>query len=110
MTEETTVTPIERVTLDELEGTPHAVAFPGSEPRTIRLSLSAGEAIPEHDHPGRRIVVHLLEGRIRFTIGGEEHVVSAGELLRFDGDQPIQPTAETDSTALIVLAHEGTDD
>ena len=94
----------EHVALDDLDGTPHAVAFPDGEPRTIRLSLAADESVPEHDHPDREIVVYLVEGRVRITIDGETHVVEAGDLVRFDGDQPISPTAETDATALIVLA------
>lgn len=98
------VTPTEHVALDDLEGTPHAVAFPDAEPRTIRLTLAAGQSVPEHDHPDREIVVYLIEGRVRFGIGEKTHVVEAGDLVRFDGDQPISPTAETDATALIVLS------
>ena len=40
-------------TLPDFDGEPHADAFPGSEPRTIRLSLDAGERVDPHRHPGR---------------------------------------------------------
>ncbi|WP_418283144.1 cupin domain-containing protein [Halorubrum sp. DTA98] len=95
---------VERVSLPDLDGEPHAVAFPGAEPKTVRLSLSAGESVPEHDHPDRQVLLYLLEGRLSLELNGESHEVTASELVRFDGDQPISPRATEPSTALIVLA------
>lgn len=91
-------------TLSELEGSPHATVFPDSEPKTIRLTLSAGESVAAHSHPGRDIVFHLLDGRIELLLDGEEHEVAGGEIARFAGEAEISPTALEDSTALIVLA------
>ena len=93
----------ERRRLDELEATPHATVFEG-EPRTVRLELAAGEGVPEHRHPEREIVLHLLEGELTVTLGDDEHALEAGELLRFDGRQEIAPEARTDATALLVLS------
>lgn len=90
--------------LSELESTPHANLFPDAEPRTIRLSLEAGEAVPEHRHPEREIVLHLLEGSVELTLDGTVHELEAGEVIRFDGDREISPRAVTDATALLVLA------
>lgn len=90
--------------LDDLEGAPHANAFPDAEPKTVRLALDEGEAVPAHDHPDREIVLYLVEGRIELEVGGEIHQVTGGEVVRFDGDQDISPRATADSTALIVLA------
>ena len=91
-------------TLSEVEGQPHANVFPEAEPKTIRLTLSEGEAVPAHDHPDREIVLYLVEGAIELQLGDETHDLTAGDVARFDGDQEISPRAVRDSTALIVLA------
>lgn len=90
--------------LDDAEGHPHANVFPQAEPKTIRLTLDAGESVPAHTHPGRDIVFYLREGTVKVDIGAETHRLTAGDIARFDGDQDIAPHAEVDSTALIVLA------
>ena len=90
--------------LSELEGQPHANVFPEAEPKTIRLTLSEGEAVPAHAHPDREIVLYLVEGAIELQLGNETHDLTAGDVVRFDGGQEIAPRAVTDSTALIVLA------
>lgn len=95
---------VDVVSLSDLEGEPHAVAFPDAEPKAVRLSLAAGESVPEHDHPDRQVLLYLLEGRLEVALGGETQEIAAFELVRFDGDQPISPTAIEDATALIVLA------
>jgi len=91
-------------TLDELDGEPHANVFPDAEPKTIRLTLAAGDEVPAHSHPDRDIVFYLVEGEIALTLGEETHEVTAGEIARFEGEQDISPRATADSVALIVLA------
>lgn len=90
--------------LDAVEGQPHANLFPESEPKTIRLTLAAGDAVPAHSHPDREIVFYLVDGRVELQLGEATHELTAGEVARFDGDQQIEPRAIDDSTALIVLA------
>jgi quercetin dioxygenase-like cupin family protein len=91
-------------TLDDLDGQPHANVFPDDEPKTIRLTLDAGESIPEHDHPEREIIFYVVDGTIELTLGEDTHELRTDDIARFDGDQDISPTAKTESTALIVLA------
>lgn len=90
--------------LADLEGAPHATLFPDVEPKTIRLTLAAGEAVAPHAHPERRIVCHLLEGAMDLALGDETYALQAGDVARFDGDQDISPRAVEDCTALLVLA------
>jgi len=90
--------------LDALDGEPHANPFPDTEPKTVRLRLDEGESVPAHTHPGRRIVLYLVDGEIELALGEDTHRVTAGDVARFDGDQEIEPRAIQDSTALIVLA------
>jgi len=91
--------------LADLDGSPHANVFHGAEPKTIRLTLEADERVAPHQHPGREIVFHLLEGEIDLHLGEDTVELSEGDIARFDGDQEISPVASEDSTALIVLAH-----
>ncbi|WP_460558588.1 DUF2249 domain-containing protein [Halorubrum pallidum] len=88
----------------DLDGEPHADAFPGKEPKAIRLSLEADERVPEHEHPDRTVLFHVLEGAIDVALEGEPHRVEAGEILRFEGESSVRPTACEDSVALVVLA------
>lgn len=90
--------------IDELEGAPHANAFPNKEPKTIRLKLEAGESVPAHRHPGRDIVLYLVSGEIELDLDNAAHPVEAGDIVRFDGAQDISPTAIENSVALIVLS------
>ena len=90
--------------LSEVDATPDANLFPGEAPRTVRLSLSAGDRVPEHRHPEREIVLCLLEGTVERTLGDAVHGLENGDVIRFDGDQEISPRAVTDATALLVLA------
>lgn len=94
---------VETADLGALERQPQATVF-AAEPRTVRLTLDAGEGVPEHRHPGRAIVFHQLDGECTVSLDGEAHHLSPGELLRFSGERSIEPRAETDSVSLIVLA------
>ncbi|MGB9931701.1 cupin domain-containing protein [Haloarcula amylolytica] len=99
---ESTATETERATLDG-DGDGRTRLFDG-EPKTIRLTLDAGESIPAHKHPGRDIVFLLRSGAVDLTLGDETLSLSPGEIVRFDGDQDISPAATADSEALLVLA------
>lgn len=95
--------------LSELESAPHANVFPETEPKTIRLQLSAGEDVAPHTHPDREIVFYVIDGTIELTVGDGSHELTAGDVARFDGDQEISPRAIDDSTALVVLAERTAD-
>jgi len=70
----------EQVRLADLDGEPHAAAFPGREPKTVRLSLDAGQSVPEHTHPDRTVLFHALTGAFEVRLDGEMHAVEAGRL------------------------------
>ena len=91
-------------TLSDLDSEPHANAFPGSEPRTIRLSLDAGECVDPHRHPGRDVVFYLVEGAVNLRLDDETYELAGGDIARFDGEREISPAATEPSTALVVLA------
>ena len=45
-----------------------------------RILLEKGAIVPEHSHHNEQIS-YILEGALRFRIGGEEKIVRAGEIL-----------------------------
>ncbi|MFC7026501.1 cupin domain-containing protein [Halomicroarcula sp. GCM10025324] len=93
----------EHVSLDNLaEGSRQSLFEAG--PRTVRLALDAGEDVPAHRHSDRNIVCHLVAGELVLGLGSETVALSAGEVVRFDGDQDISLRAETDCEALLVLS------
>ncbi|WP_435093704.1 DUF2249 domain-containing protein [Halorubrum sp. N11] len=95
---------VETVRIADLDGDPHATAFPGREPKTVRLSLDDGQRVPEHTHPDRTVLFHALTGAFEVRLDGEPHAVEAGELVRFDGKTAVEPIATEDAAALVVLA------
>lgn len=90
--------------LDDLDGTPYANAFPTEEPKTLRLTLSAGEHAETHDHPNRHVILYLISGEISLQLDEESHQLEAGDVVHFDGAHDITSSAKTDSMALIVLS------
>ena len=94
----------ELVCLSELDRRPHAVVFEHDAPRTIRLTLDAGQQLPAHHHPSTNIVLHLLDGELDLALDGESYALTAGDLIRFSGEHEISPTAVEDSVALLVFA------
>jgi len=94
---------VERANVDAADEDGRAALFEG-EPRTVHLSLSVDQRVPAHDHPDRQILFHVLDGEIALDLDDETHDLSAGDVLRFDGDRQISPEAVTDARALVVLA------
>jgi quercetin dioxygenase-like cupin family protein len=90
--------------LPDLDGTPHANVFPTEEPKTIRLTLDADERVDPHTHPGRDIVLYVVEGAIDLELDGERHALEAGDIAQFPGEREVSPIAREPSVALVVLA------
>lgn len=90
--------------LHDLDAQPHANVFPDREPKTIRLALDEGQTIPPHSHPEREIVFYLLEGDVELQLEDDTYELTPNDIVRFDGDQDISPSAVSESVALLVLA------
>ena len=48
--------------------------------RVVVFAFDAGELLTDHSSP-RAVVVHLLDGAVRFTYGGTEHTMVAGDVI-----------------------------
>lgn len=68
-----------------------------------RIRLRAGAVVPRHAHPQEQ-VANVLEGSLRFVLGGEESVVSAGESMIVPGGIPHEVEALEDALVLDVFS------
>jgi quercetin dioxygenase-like cupin family protein len=68
-----------------------------------RIHLRAGAGVPIHAHPHEQVAT-VLEGSLRFVVGDEEHVVSAGESMIVPGGVPHEVEALVDSLVLDVFS------
>ncbi len=68
-----------------------------------RILLAKGAHVPRHEHPNEQIT-NVLEGRLRFVMGDEERIVSAGATVLIPADLPHEVEALEDSIALDVFS------
>ena len=54
----------------------------GDDLMLCRLRLAPNVVTAAHDHPHEQITL-VERGRVRFTIGGEERIAKAGDVLHF---------------------------
>ena len=68
-----------------------------------RITLRKGAFVPRHAHPNEQIAT-VLEGSLRFIVGGEEHIVGPGESVPLAADVPHEVEALEDSVVLDVFS------
>jgi quercetin dioxygenase-like cupin family protein len=75
-----------------------------TETMTIaRIVLGAGAVVPRHQHENEQ-VANVLEGRLRFLIGDQEEIVSAGESIAVPANAPHEVEALAPSVVLDVFS------
>ena len=68
-----------------------------------RIVLRDGALVPRHEHPNEQIAT-VLEGRLRFVVGDEERIVSAGESVPIAANVSHEVEALADSVVLDVFS------
>jgi unsaturated pyranuronate lyase len=68
-----------------------------------RIILAKGAVVPSHAHENEQIAT-VLEGRLRFTVGGEEQEVVAGESIPLAANVSHEVEALEDSVVLDVFS------
>jgi quercetin dioxygenase-like cupin family protein len=68
-----------------------------------RIILAKGAVVPSHRHENEQIAT-VLEGRLRFTVAGEEQEVVAGESVSVPASVPHEVEALEDSVVLDVFS------
>jgi quercetin dioxygenase-like cupin family protein len=74
----------------------------GQDIMLARVLLKKGCVVPEHSHHNEQLT-YILEGALKFWIGGKEIVVSAGEVLTIPPHMPHKAEALTDCVDLDVF-------
>lgn len=68
-----------------------------------RIHLREGAVVPSHAHPHEQVAT-VLEGRLRFVVGGEEQIVATGESMIVPGGVPHEVEALEDSLVLDIFS------
>ena len=75
----------------------------GEREMLAQIWLKKGAIVPMHDHVSEQIS-YVLQGALRFTIGGEEFIVREGEVLCIPSAVPHQAEALDDTFELDVFS------
>ena len=68
-----------------------------------RIHLRAGASVPRHEHVHEQVAT-VLEGSLRFVVGEEETIVSAGESMILPSGVPHAVEALSDALVLDVFS------
>lgn len=79
-----------------------SVLFETDFTKEIRIAMKAGQEMKEHKTPFP-IVVHLVEGRIDFSVSGEVLNLAKGDLVALDGGVPHSLDALEESIVRLTL-------
>jgi quercetin dioxygenase-like cupin family protein len=74
----------------------------GGKIMLARVLLKKGAHVPMHNHHNEQ-VTYILEGALKFSIGGKEVVVRAGEVLCIPSNVPHEAWAIEDTVDLDVF-------
>jgi quercetin dioxygenase-like cupin family protein len=75
----------------------------GEKAMVAQVFLAKGAVVPEHHHESEQIT-YILEGALRFEIGGKEIVVAKGEVLRIPSNMPHRAVALEDTLDLDIFS------
>jgi quercetin dioxygenase-like cupin family protein len=70
--------------------------------RVVVFAFDAGELLTEHSSP-RAVVVQLLDGSVRFTVSGEEHLMVPGDVIYLAPGERHALVAEAPSHLSLVM-------
>ena len=74
----------------------------GDKIMLARVIMKKGAHVPLHHHHNEQ-VTYILEGALKFSVGGKEIVVRAGEVLCIPPNMPHEAWAEEDTIDLDVF-------
>jgi quercetin dioxygenase-like cupin family protein len=75
----------------------------GEREMLAQIWLKKGAIVPSHEHVSEQFT-YIFQGALKFTIGGEEFIVRAGEVLHIPSSVPHQAEALDDTFELDVFS------
>src|SRR5215467_958218 len=94
--------PWEHVEVEDINPLFQRQLIVGQELMLARVLLKKGCVVPEHSHVNEQLT-YILEGALKFWIGGKEIVVRAGEVLCIPSNLPHKAEAMEDTVDLDVF-------
>ena len=94
--------PWESVPLEDLNPLLQRHFVVGEDMMLARVLLKKGCIVPEHSHHNEQ-VTYILDGALKFWIGGQEIVVRSGEVLTIPPNLPHKAEALEDTVDLDVF-------
>jgi quercetin dioxygenase-like cupin family protein len=76
---------------------------PGERQMLAQIYLKRGALVPMHSHESEQMT-YILQGSLRFLVGGEEIIVREGEVLHIPSNTPHQAEALEDTFELDVFS------
>jgi len=76
--------------------------FKSSALQLVRLTVSAGQQIPQHKTDGE-IVLHCLEGQVNLRALGKTQLLEAGTLVELPAGEPHSLTGVEDAAVLLTI-------
>jgi quercetin dioxygenase-like cupin family protein len=67
------------------------------------ITLAQGTVVPQHDHPNEQVAT-VIQGKLRFVVGGEEFVAETGDSVPLPGNVPHEVEALEDTVVLDVFS------
>ena len=68
-----------------------------------RITLAAGAVVPQHEHENEQ-VANVIEGRLRFVVGGDELELGGGDSVALPANVPHEVVALADSLVIDVCS------
>jgi quercetin dioxygenase-like cupin family protein len=99
---EATYTKWSDVEVEQLSSTIGRQFIVGTDMMIARVLLKKGGHVPMHQHHNEQIT-YILEGALRFVVGGKEVVVRAGEVLCIPPHVPHEAFAVEDTVDLDIF-------
>ena len=71
----------------------------GDKMMQMFVEFQKGGYTPPHTHMHDQLI-HVIRGKVKFTLSGEQRIIAAGESCYFPGNAPHDATALEDSLVL----------
>lgn len=93
----------DEITLDKVTEMISQKIVAGEREMLAQIYLKRGALVPFHSHDSEQMT-YVLQGALRFLVGGEEIVVREGEVLHIPSGTPHQAEALEDTFELDVFS------
>lgn len=79
-------------------------AFSGEYYDVIKKSLANNEVVDRHNHPGKDVIITIVNGKIKVLfVDDEKYELTPGKILKFDGENFVTIKAKEPSQFFVTL-------